>query len=147
MTVRVGAMIARKGDEVFTVRPDATVAQLVAHLQEHNVGALVVSHDGHDVAGIVSERDVVRRMADEGPRCLDRPVRDLMTTTVTTCAPDDSAEKLMAVMTAKRIRHVPVVVDGRLHGLVSIGDVVKSYIDELQVTADALRDYVTGSSY
>lgn len=126
---------------VVTISPDATVRELIAQLAEHNVGALVVSDDGDRVSGIVSERDVVRHLhADES--VLDTAVRQIMTADVRTCAGEDALTDLMQTMTEHRIRHVPVVADGRLTGIISIGDVVKSRIGELEFERDQLDHYV-----
>ncbi len=132
---------AKPRHEVVTIGPDATVRELIALLAEHNVGALVVSDDGTSVTGIVSERDVVRRLhADEA--VLDTAVREIMTADVRTCAGGDGLTDLMQTMTQHRIRHVPVVADGRLTGIISIGDVVKSRIGELEFERDQLDHYV-----
>lgn len=147
MGVCVRTILDRKGTDVFLLEPDATVLDAIRFLRKHNVGALVVSRLGTDVAGILSERDIVRRLARDGLACLEGSVRDIMTTDITTCRPDQTTEELMAIMTASRIRHVPVIDGGMLTGLVSIGDIVKSYVDELEVRADMLADYVTGSAY
>jgi len=147
VSVHVRSILARKGGEVFTVSPDATVSDAIRTLREKNVGALVVSPTGTDIVGIVSERDIVRRMATDGAASLTRQVSEIMTPDVTTCRADDSADGLMGVMTAARIRHVPVVDGDELVGLISIGDVVKSYVDELEVEKEALAGYVTGSAY
>lgn len=147
MSVHVGSILDRKGHDVFTLDPGATVLDAVCQLREHNIGALVISRTGLDIVGIVSERDVVRRLADDGSDCLGRTVSEIMTRPVTTCERDATADDLMSLMTAGRIRHVPVVQDGNMIGLVSIRDVVKSYTDELEVKTEALADYVTGSAY
>lgn len=132
---------AKSQQAVVTISPDATVRELVALLAEHNVGALVVSDDGERVSGIVSERDVVRRLhADDA--VLDAPVSMIMTADVRTCAGTDGLTDLMQTMTEHRIRHVPVVADGRLTGIISIGDVVKSRIGELEFERDQLDHYV-----
>lgn len=132
---------AKPSHDVVTIGPDATVRELIALLAEHNVGALVVSDDGEQVTGIVSERDVVRRLhADAG--VLDTAVREIMTAEVRTCAGDDGLTDLMQLMTEHRIRHVPVVADGRLTGIISIGDVVKNRIGELEFERDQLDSYV-----
>ena len=142
-----------KGSDVATIGPTATVAAAVALLRDRNIGALVVT-DGDDIAGILSERDIVRALADAdagadagpeggaGAGVLERPVADLMTTVVATCGPRATADELMRVMTDRRIRHIPVLEAGALVGIVSIGDVVKSRIDELQTEADTLHDYL-----
>jgi CBS domain-containing protein len=135
-----------KGHDVRTIAPTATVADAVAELRTHNVGALVVTEGpgatSGPIAGIVSERDVVRALATDGAAVLDRPLSDLMTTDVATCGLRATVDELMRLMTDRRIRHVPVTDDGALAGLVSIGDIVKSRIDELQVEADALHEYL-----
>ena len=131
----------KSSQDVVTIAPDATVRELIALLAEHNVGALVVSEDGERVSGIVSERDVVRHLhADEA--VLDKAVRQIMTSDVRTCAAEDAVPELMQTMTEHRIRHVPVVADGRLTGIISIGDVVKSRIGELEFERDQLDHYV-----
>ena len=132
---------AKASHEVVTIRPDATVRELVSLLAEHNVGALVVSDDGERVSGIVSERDVVRRLHADAA-VLDRLVSDIMTSDVRTCAGGDALTDLMQTMTEHRIRHVPVVADGRLTGIISIGDVVKNRIGELEFERDQLDSYV-----
>ena len=132
---------AKPSHEVVTIRPDATVRELIALLAEHNVGALVVSDDGERVAGIVSERDVVRRLHADAT-VLDTAVSSIMTVDVRTCTREDSLTDLMQTMTEHRIRHVPVVADGRLTGIISIGDVVKNRIGELEFERDQLDSYV-----
>ncbi|MFN8172316.1 MAG: CBS domain-containing protein [Candidatus Nanopelagicales bacterium] len=141
--MQLSTIIATKGGFVATVPPEATVAQLIARLAEHRVGALVVSSDGVTIAGIVSERDVVRAMAD-GPDTFARSVASIMTTTVYSAPPDAHVDELMHLMTDKRVRHIPVTdPDGALLGIVSIGDVVKSRLDELESERSALLDYIT----
>ena len=132
---------AKPKQAVVTISPDATVRELIALLAEHNVGALVVSEDGERVSGIVSERDVVRRLhADEA--VLESPVSQIMTVDVRTCSGDEGVTDLMQTMTEHRIRHVPVVADGRLTGIISIGDVVKNRIGELEFERDQLDHYL-----
>ena len=132
---------AKPSHEVVTIGPDATVRELIALLAEHNVGALVVSDDGERVTGIVSERDVVRRLHADAD-VLETSVSQIMTADVRTCAGDDGLTDLMQTMTEHRIRHVPVVADGKLTGIISIGDVVKSRIGELEFERDQLDSYV-----
>ena len=140
--MRIIDVLRTKGSaQVVTVSPDATVRELVALLAEHNIGALVVSSDGTAVDGIVSERDVVRRL-HEDTAVLDSAVSTIMTADVRTCAGDDGLTDLMQTMTEHRIRHVPVVADGRLTGIISIGDVVKNRIGELEFERDQLDHYV-----
>lgn len=140
--MRARQILDRKGSEVATVTPDTTVRDAVVELSRHNVGALVVSPDGSEVVGIMSERDVVRRLASDGAAVLDRPVEVIMKRQVMTCTSDTSCDDLMATMTTGRFRHVPVVDDGRLAGIVSIGDVVKVRIDELAFERTQLADYI-----
>jgi len=127
--------------EVVTISPDATVRELVALLAEHNVGALIVSTDGTSVDGIVSERDVVRRLNDQ-ESVLDGSVSGIMTTVVETAEPDSLLEDLMKTMTDRRIRHVPVISQGKLTGIISIGDVVKHRIGQLEFERDQLDNYL-----
>ncbi len=140
--MQVRDILAAKGRRVITIRPDATVATAVHRLALERVGALVVSEDDATIAGILSERDVVRALAEEGPDIMGtgRRVAELMTRHVTTCAPDDKVKAVMAEMTRRRFRHVPVVENGRLAGLVSIGDVVKSRLEEMELETLVLRD-------
>ncbi len=140
--MRIEQILHNKGVDVVTVEPGATVRELVARLREYNLGALVVSSDGRSIDGIVSERDVVRHLAEDAA-VLDRSVSTVMTAEVATCGPGDTLEGVARLMTDKRIRHLPVVVDGRLHGIVSIGDVVKTRIDELEFERGQLEGYIT----
>lgn len=135
-----------KGREVATIGPDASIAEAVALLREHNVGALVVVDAESQIAGILSERDIVRALAEETTGqtgILERQVSDLMTSEVATCGSRSSVNDLMRIMTDRRIRHVPVVDDGGLNGIVSIGDVVKSRIGELEFEREQLSNYIT----
>jgi CBS domain-containing protein len=142
--VQIAELLARKGASVATVRPDASVRQVLAELARWNIGALVVSRDGSNVEGIVSERDVVRRLDRFGPAILEEPVRTIMSAEVQTCVPGDTLDSLAATMTEHRVRHVPVLEGERLVGIVSIGDVVKARIDELQRDRDELEHYIIG---
>ena len=148
MAQTVETIINRKGTDVVTIAPAATLGQAAALLAQHNVGAVVVSSDGEAVEGILSERDIVRRFAaDEGVATSSVPVSSTMTADVHVASLDTTCDELMETMTNHRIRHVPVVDAGRLVGIVSIGDVVKNRMDELQIQTESLRGYVTGSSY
>ena len=140
--MRVRDVLAHKGHDVVTVRPDATCRDLLALLARHNIGAVVVSSDGTTVEGIASERDVVRRLNEHGAAILDAPVSQIATLVVATCGPDDPLDELRETMTLRRIRHIPVVAEGRLIGIVSIGDVVKSTISELEDEKRHLIDYL-----
>jgi len=142
--MRITDVLRRKGNAVVTITPDRSVRDLLSALAEHRVGALVVSTDGGSVDGIVSERDVVRRLHSDGPGVLDEPVSAIMTAQVSTCGPDVTTDDLMSEMTEHRFRHVPVVVEGRLVGIVSIGDVVKFRLEELQHERDHLTAYIHG---
>ncbi len=144
--MRVGQILANKGREVATISSTASVHDAAKELARRRIGALVVTDDGTTVAGIVSERDLVRLLGSDGPD-LQTPVSAVMTATVHTCDDDETVDQLMVQMTERRIRHVPVVNDGRLSGMISIGDVVKQRTHELEVEANALKDYVTGSNY
>ena len=140
--MHVSAVLQSKGDAVATTTEEASVAEVISALARHGVGALVVSDDGRHVDGIVSERDVVRALAGSGTEVLAWPVRDIMTAEVVTCDRSMPIDVLAALMTEQRIRHVPVVADGVLAGIVSIGDVVKHRITELETETQAMRDYV-----
>ncbi len=133
---------AKAHQKVVTVGPEAGVRELVALLAEHNVGALIVSRDGERLDGIVSERDVVRHLHDDGT-VVNNTVEAIMTSVVETCGTDDDVEELMRTMTRQRIRHVPVVVDEKIRGIISIGDVVKHRIDQLEFERDQLDHYVS----
>jgi CBS domain-containing protein len=140
--MRISGLLREKGDFVATVAPGATVREVLAELAEHGVGALVVTADGQRIDGIVSERDIVRALHHRGTPILDEEVTAVMTVEVATCAPDAEVDSLMALMTERRIRHVPVVVDGALAGIVSIGDVVKHRVHELEHENSALVEYI-----
>ena len=139
----ISDILRGKGSDVVTVRPEATVAFLIGLLAEHRIGALVVSGDGVAVDGIVSERDVVRALAARGADVLSETVDQICTRDVTTASPSTKVADLRQVMTEGRFRHVPVVIDGRLQGIVSIGDVVKSSMRELESEREALTNYIT----
>jgi CBS domain-containing protein len=144
--MRISDILSTKGTDVVHIGPDAPVRDLVALLREHNLGAVVVSTDGRTIAGIVSERDVVRRLAD-GADVLGQPVSSVMSSEVHRGTPHDTVRSVMATMTERRIRHVPVVDEqDRLVGIVSIGDLVKSQISELEFERDQLEGYVSGGS-
>jgi CBS domain-containing protein len=132
---------AKAGHDVITIKPDATVRDLLALLAEHNIGAVIVSVGGTAVDGIVSERDVVRKL-NGNDAILDAAVQEIMTAVVQTCEPGADVDEVMAQMTEHRIRHVPVIGDGSLVGVVSIGDVVKSRIMQLEFERDQLDSYV-----
>jgi CBS domain-containing protein len=141
--MRIADVLRRKGTTVATVGPDVKVTELLGELAAHNVGALPVV-DGGNLIGIVSERDVVRRLHAGGAATLDARVADIMTTDVSTCSPSDDVGDVAAVMTSGRFRHLPVVVEGKLAGIVSIGDMVKARIDLLESERAQLQRYIAG---
>ncbi|HET9075688.1 MAG TPA: CBS domain-containing protein [Acidimicrobiales bacterium] len=140
--MKIGKLLDGKGHFVATVPPEASVWDALALLERHKVGALVVSADGRRPDGIVSERDIVRSLHERGPTVLEGPVADIMVGEVRCASPDEDVESLMAVMTTHRIRHVPVVEDSSLVGIVSIGDVVKQRLDALEDDNRALVDFI-----
>jgi CBS domain-containing protein len=141
--MHIGEILARKpSSEVVTIHPEADVRELLGLLARHNIGAAVVSVDGTSVDGIVSERDVVRRLVADGEAVLDHQVAAIMTTEVATCGAEATVDQMMGVMTRQRVRHVPVVDHGRLVGVVSIGDLVKHRIEELTFERDQLDHYL-----
>jgi CBS domain-containing protein len=140
--MRMGEIVrAKANQDVVTIAPDAGVRELIATLAEHNIGALVVSSDGVALDGIVSERDVVRHLHHDGT-VINNTVAAIMTTTVRTCSPDDDLDDVMTTMTEQRFRHIPVCEDGRVVGIVSIGDVVKHKIGQLTFERDQLDGYI-----
>jgi len=141
--MRISDVLRVKGTRVVTVTPDTRVRRLLEVLAEHGIGAVVVSGDGTAVDGIVSERDVVRAFALRGAAVMSEPVTEIYTAEVRTVEPGTSLDDVMRLMTEHRMRHAPVVVDGQLGGLVSIGDVVKNRMDELETEKTALSDYIT----
>lgn len=141
--MRIADVLRNKGSDVATVPPGATVRQLLQGLAERNVGAMVVVGSAGVIAGIVSERDVVRSLHEYGIDVLDLPVARIMSTLVATCGMDSSVDELSETMTNNRVRHVPVLVEGRLAGIVSIGDIVKTRLEELQVAQEQLQAYIT----
>jgi CBS domain-containing protein len=144
--MNVDAILKVKGGAVVTIRPTATIAEAVKLLCEKRIGALVVSAHGSEPQGILSERDIVHGLGKEGATLLERRVEDLMTKTVVTCGPQDRVADLMALMTERRIRHIPVIRNGKLAGLVSIGDIVKNRLDEIELETTSLKAYVAGAA-
>lgn len=138
----ISDILRRKGSNVVTIAPAATVSDLIASLAEHKIGALVVVENGRTV-GIVSERDVVRRLHRAGAEILGLPVSELMTTDVISCDPSDSVDEIGAAMTERRIRHMPVLAKDELAGIVTIGDVVAARIADLEQTRGQLENYIT----
>lgn len=143
--MNVEAILKSKGREVATIAPAAKVGEAVALLRRKGIGALVVSADGKTIAGILSERDIVQGLSDHGAQLLDLPVSRLMTHPVVTCKLSDDIATLMSQMTERRIRHLPVMEDGKLVGIVSIGDVVKNRVDEVESEASSLRQFIVSA--
>ncbi len=143
--MHVETILKTKGRRVATVLPDETIANAAARLRQDSIGAMVVSVDDVTVLGILSERDICRAVADHGPSLGAMRVKELMTSDVVTCAPDDTIAGIMAVMSEKRIRHLPVMENGEMCGIVSIGDVVKYRLEEVEHEAEALREYISGA--
>ena len=141
--MRVNGVLEGKGSDVATIGPDQTLLSAAAELGKRRIGALVVVVPDGSVVGIVSERDIVAAIAKGGAAMLDQIVSEVMSSDVITCTPSDTMEQLMSAMTEQRIRHLPVVSDGALVGIVSIGDVVKRRVAEIQDEAKALGDYIT----
>lgn len=140
----IAAILRAKGPEVVSVAPEATVAQLLTELARHNIGAVVVAAEDDTLVGIVSERDVVRHLERRGPDLLSAPVSDIMTSDVVTCTMEDTVEEVSEHMTMRRFRHVPVTSEGRLAGIVSIGDLVKSRLRILEDDRAQLEAYIHG---
>ncbi len=140
--MRIADVLRTKGAAVATITPETSVSGLLNELAMNNIGAMVVV-SGDGVVGIVSERDVVRKLHEHGVELLRLPVSQIMTTMVATCSPTDTVDHLTALMTTKRVRHIPVVENDRLVGIVSIGDIVKQRMEELESEQRALQDYIT----
>ncbi|MGO9634296.1 MAG: CBS domain-containing protein [Steroidobacteraceae bacterium] len=134
-------LLGRRGN-VVTIEPSADLAAAVKLLAERRIGAVIILGGDHHIVGILSERDIVRALAEHGPTALNEPVGQVMTRDVKTCSEDDTIEDLMARMTKGKFRHMPVVEQGKLIGIVSIGDVVKNRVEEIEHESEALRDYI-----
>jgi CBS domain-containing protein len=142
--MKIASILKSKGEHVATTPPDTTMSTIVWELRSKGIGALVVSEDGVTVLGLVSERDIIHGLAEHGPKLLGMRASQVMTRSVLTCAPDDTIANVMAQMTRHRVRQVPVVDGGRLRGIVSIGDMVKHRLGELELEANVLREaYLT----
>lgn len=141
----VSQILKSKADYgIISVKPTDHVREAVKLLSEHRIGTVVVSSDGTSLDGILSERDIVREMGRRGTSCLDEPVREIMTAELITCTPQDSADKVLEMMTVGRFRHLPVMQDSKMIGLISIGDVVKARLAELSMEKDALAGMIMG---
>lgn len=142
--MHVAAVLKRKGNRIVSAAPEDSVAAVTRLLTEHRIGAVLVTDGDGLPVGILSERDIVRAVARDGAAALDRPAADLMTRELITATPTDTVADMMAVMTQRRIRHVPIVESGRVVGVISIGDVVKARIDDAELEVESLRGYVAG---
>lgn len=138
--MKIASILKAKGASVATTAPDATISTVAWELKSKGIGALVVSEDGATVLGLISERDIVHGLAEHGAKLPGMRVAQLMARSVVTCAPEDSITRAMALMTHHRVRHIPVIEAGKLRGIISIGDVVKHRLDELQMEANILRE-------
>jgi CBS domain-containing protein len=143
--MNVAAILKQKGRAVTTAPPSTTLLEIAHKLAAKRIGAIVIIGARGEVAGIISERDIIRALSNMGPDCLSQPVSGIMTREVVTCQEADTLDELMAMMTARRFRHLPVVADGALAGIVSIGDVVKHHVAEVEMEATAMREYITHS--
>jgi CBS domain-containing protein len=144
MAIVVKNMLDAKGRDVVTVSPDKTLLEVAGILHQKKIGAVVVIAMEGRIAGIFTERDLVRAIAGKGPSVLDKPVKSAMTTTVQRCREETTVDELMGIMTGGRFRHVPVEKDGKLAGIISIGDVVKSRIREIELEAEQIKAYIAG---
>src|SRR5262245_7256863 len=143
--MNVAAILRQKGRAVSTAQPTTTLLEVANKLAARRIGAIVIMSAKGAVVGIISERDIIRCLAQYGPNCLLRPVSESMTQDVISCEENDTLDELMAMMTERRFRHLPVVTDGALVGIISIGDVVKRHIAEVAMEATAMREYITHS--
>jgi CBS domain-containing protein len=139
--MNIAQILKSKGRAVATARPDSTLAEIIAKLAHKKIGAIVIVGDNGEVVGILSERDVIRRLAERGESALKEPAAQIMTAAVISCQESSTLDELMELMTQGRFRHVPVIEDGALVGIVSIGDIVKHHIAEVEMEVTAMRDY------
>ena len=143
--MHVAAILKQKGRAVATVPPTMALIEVARKLTQRRIGALVVVGARGELVGIISERDIIRVLSESGPGCLERPVAESMTRQLILCQETDTLDELMAMMTARRVRHLPVVTDGDLVGIISIGDVVKHHVAEIEMEATAMREYIAHS--
>jgi CBS domain-containing protein len=139
--MNIAQILKAKGRAVATVRPDASLFEIINKLAQKRIGAIVVVGDNGEVVGIISERDIIRRLAAQGEAALNEPVSQSMTSSVVSCQETSTIDEIMEVMTQGRFRHVPVIEDGALVGIVSIGDIVKNHIAEVEMEVTAMRGY------
>jgi CBS domain-containing protein len=141
----ISAILAHKGSAVYTVPPDMSIFEAARTLRQHRVGAVLILKPDGMVAGVLSERDIVRALVESGRDVLDQPLHNIMTSTVHTCSPGDTLADAMMQMTNRRVRHLPVIEAGQLVGMVSIGDLVKARIEQTEAEAAALKDYISAA--
>ena len=141
--MNVASILKLKGRQVATARPDATLLEITTKLSQRRIGAMVIVGDNGQVAGIVSERDIIRAIAEGGPAALNQSVSDFMTQNVISCTEKSAIDELMELMTEGRFRHLPVMEDGALVGIISIGDVVKNHVAEVEMEVSAMRSYLS----
>lgn len=144
MPITVRNLLDGKGHNVVTVEPDMTILEVASILDDKKIGAVVIIGIEERIAGIFTERDLVRAIASEGAAVLQTPVRNRMSTTIRSCHEENTADELMGIMTAGRFRHVPVEIGGRLAGIISIGDVVKARMQEVEHEAEQMKAYIAG---
>ncbi len=142
--IRISQILKDKGERVVTIGPQSTIAEVVGVLKRERIGAVVVTEEKGDLVGIISERDVAHGLAEHGADLLAKRVAELMTSPVVTCTPESSVDEVMKKMTVGRFRHLPVVKDGAMLGIISIGDVVKNRLEELETETTMLQEYITG---
>lgn len=139
--MRVSEILNKKGGEVFTLRPEIRVGFALGLFMERKVGSFPICDRNGKILGLLTERDVLHGMAERGPAVLELKVEDLMSRNVHTCTPDDDLKRVMGLMTHHHVRHVPVVVEGQLGGIISIGDIIKNRLEEAELEVNVLRDY------
>jgi CBS domain-containing protein len=145
MVMTVRKILEEKGRDVFSMHPDATLVEAARQMAQRRIGALVLIGDGGDLAGVLSERDIVRMVGTRGPECLNDRIGSVMTVEVVTCSEDTTVNEVMELMTRGRFRHLPVIQDGKLAGMVSIGDIVKRRIEDAEREAEEMRSYISAS--
>lgn len=143
--MKVSEVLKAKGDRVIKVSPQENLARALETLTEEQIGALVVCDQDEKVVGVVSERDIVYGLVKHGPQILSKRVQDVMTSDVNACSPQDTMFKAMSMMTGRRVRHLPILENGQLSGVISIGDAVKARIEEIEAEAKALREYINSA--
>jgi len=144
--MKVSEVLKAKGDLVFTVSPDETLTKVLETLTGEHIGALIVCDQNGKVTGVISERDILYGLAKYGSQILSKPVKDIMTSDVNACSPQDTMFKAMSMMTGRRLRHLPILDDaGKLRGIISVGDAVKAHIEEIEAEAKALREYINSA--